>query len=49
MIAPRAGSWLGAGRAILLGRVLVVIRLFADERGREVLCGMRWGRVEASV
>ncbi|KRB36751.1 MFS transporter [Microbacterium sp. Root180] len=25
MIAPRVGSWLGAGRAILLGRVLVVI------------------------
>lgn len=25
MIAPRAGSWLGAGRAILLGRILVVV------------------------
>lgn len=25
MIAPRVGSWLGAGRAILLGRVLVVL------------------------
>ncbi|WP_233542673.1 MFS transporter [Kocuria tytonis] len=25
MIAPRAGSWLGAGRSILLGRILVVI------------------------
>lgn len=25
MIAPRAGSWLGAGRALLLGRILVVI------------------------
>ena len=25
MIAPRVGSWLGAGRAILLGRILVVL------------------------
>lgn len=28
MIAPRIGSWLGAGRAILLGRVLVVLPWF---------------------